>query len=121
MADTYLDTYTELYGIGGVDLQEFRTFVGATSKKSDDEIARVLLLSYELVNRFCGTRIAKVPQTVLNEAVLQVGQALYFRERDASDGRQNQYSTDGEYLSTLPRKDVMYFAYPLLRPFVGWF
>lgn len=104
----------------GVSVNEFREFVGATAKKSDDELARVLVLAHLLVLRFIGSRIGKVPVPVVNEAVLQVAQALYFRAKEADNGRQNQYSTDGEFLQTLPRKDVMYFAYSLLRPYVGW-
>lgn len=121
MSDTYLETYTETYGIGGVDLAEFRKFIGSSDKNTtDDELSRVLLLAYALVERFCGTRIARVPQIVINEAVLQVGQALYFREKEGDKGRQNQFGTDGSFITTLPYKDVMHFAYPLLRPFVGW-
>lgn len=123
MNDTYLEYFTAIFGtpeLGTVGVDEFRKFIGASEKKTDDELARVLIIAHEMVNRFCGSRKSRVPQSVLNEAVLQVGQALYFREKETSDGRQNQYQTDGEYLSTLPRKDVMYYAYPLLRPFVGW-
>lgn len=102
-----------------VTVPELRAYVKANEDK-DEVLTRNLEAANALVLRFVGTRVDLVPDSVLNSAVLQVAQELYYRDKKTADGG-GQYQGGDFTGGTVLRKDPMYHAYGLLRPFIGWY
>lgn len=99
-----------------ITVVELRAFL--KSKADDSQLERNLETAIDLLDTWLGTRKTKVPTMVYETAALTVAQQLYYRDtKDASSG--GQYAQDG-FATTIP-KNPMHYAYPLLRPFVGWF
>jgi hypothetical protein len=102
-----------------VTVDELRQYVGAKADK-DSILERNLDSAIELIDRYLGSKLNAVPEQVYESAVLLVAQELYYRDtRNSSSG--GQYATSEGFITATPKRDPVHFAYPLLRPFVGWF
>ncbi|WP_155293056.1 hypothetical protein [Rhodococcoides fascians] len=118
-ADTYVESYSELYDSNAVSIADFRTFIGAGELTSDAVLSRNLETAIDLLDHWLGARKVKIPANTYVSVLLGIGQQLYYaNSRDTSTS--GQYSQDGTFVTARP-KDPMHYAYPILRKFVGWF
>ena len=69
-----------------------------------------------LVSNHCGSRVAFVPQDILDRCMLEVGSELFHR-RSAPSGIAQFAAPDGAPVRVA--RDPMVGAYPLLRPYIG--
>ena len=104
-----------------VTVEEFRAFV--KTPKEDSNTVAMLELSLgqaiEEVDRFCGSRIIRVPENTYRFAVLQVAQELYYR--NTKQPNQQQMMPNGEFMPSRPTQDPLLGVYSSLRKWIGWF
>lgn len=99
-----------------ITIVELRAHLG--TKVEDGQLDRNLETAVELIDSWLGLKKTRVPANVYDSALLTVAQQLFYRDtKDSSSG--GQYA-NGDFVTTIP-KNPMHYAYPLLRPFVGWF
>lgn len=109
-----------------VTVEELKAYVKVGSNSQGDIEAKLANLelgldgAIQLVDRFLGTRIEDVPESIYRTAVLQAGQELYNRHEKANNGGK-QMVANGEFIPARPTQDPLLSVYAMLRPFVGWF
>lgn len=104
-----------------VTVDEFKDFVKTEKADSNTEVMLELSLGHaiEEVDRFCGSRIDRVPENTYRFAVLQVAQELYYR--NTKQINKQQIMPNGDFMPSRPTQDPLLGVYSSLRKWIGWF
>lgn len=97
-----------------VTVDDLKAYVGA-SNTDTDFLTTCLATAFDLVDSYIGSASANVPESVLDNAHLQVGSEMYHR-RSAPSGITQFASFDGSAMRVA--RDPMASTYPMLQRYV---